>query len=121
MYSELCSRIHRSCTGIKASFKVGLKGGMSHAPPLTLLYPTGFNSRTESINSATALVKEVYRYIVSNVKGRLIYHYKIECTLVHLHCKISTEGLYIGKDQIRYDSIRHRGHASIEYITNAAA
>jgi hypothetical protein len=26
------SRIHRSCTGIKASFKVGLNGGMTHTP-----------------------------------------------------------------------------------------
>ncbi len=26
------SRIHRSCTGVKASFKVGLKEGMSHSP-----------------------------------------------------------------------------------------
>jgi hypothetical protein len=27
-----CSRIHRFCTGVKASFKVGLKGGMTHNP-----------------------------------------------------------------------------------------
>ncbi len=33
-----CSRIHRSCTGVKASFqvgvKVGIKRGMTHIPPV---------------------------------------------------------------------------------------
>jgi hypothetical protein len=28
-----CSRIHRFCTGVKASFKVGLKGVMTPYPP----------------------------------------------------------------------------------------
>jgi len=42
-YSESSSRIHRSCTGVKASFKVGLKGGltwgMSHSPRWPPFHP----------------------------------------------------------------------------------
>jgi hypothetical protein len=41
---DTSSRIHRSCTGVKASFKVGLKGGMS------------LNSATGLIFSLSALV-----------------------------------------------------------------
>jgi hypothetical protein len=29
---SFCSRINRSCTGFKSSFKVWLKGNMSHTP-----------------------------------------------------------------------------------------
>jgi hypothetical protein len=36
---QVSSRIHRSCTGVKASFKVGLKGSMTH----TVLIPPPFN------------------------------------------------------------------------------
>jgi hypothetical protein len=35
--------------GVKASFKVGLKGGMSHTP-LKPHFKAGFNSRTGSMN-----------------------------------------------------------------------
>ncbi len=42
------SRIHRSCTGVKASFKVGLKG-------VNVGYVSGFNFRTEYMNSATVM------------------------------------------------------------------
>ncbi len=38
-----CSRIHRSCTGVKAS--VGFKGGYH--------FKAGFNSRTGSMNTST--------------------------------------------------------------------
>ncbi len=49
------SRIQRPCTGIKASFIVSLKGDMSHIP-LWFHFKAGFESRTGSMNPATAVV-----------------------------------------------------------------
>jgi hypothetical protein len=50
--SESCSRIHRSCAGVKARFKVGLKWCMSHIP-FDPHFKASFSSRTGSVNSAT--------------------------------------------------------------------
>ncbi len=50
-------RFHRSCTEVKASFKVGLKGGYESCPSLSPLQPhfkAGFNFRTGYVNSVTA-------------------------------------------------------------------
>ncbi len=99
-----CSRIHRSCTGVKDSFKVvlsGVKGGYESKPPppLTPIYffmyniqhcficrpsdstmskdagiephfKAGFNSRTESSNSATG---EQCTVVFALLQNRLLH------------------------------------------------
>jgi hypothetical protein len=52
------SRIHRFCTGVKASFKMGLKGeGYDSYPPTPILthFKAGYNFRTGSMNLATGM------------------------------------------------------------------